>query len=125
MINTRIGHIEEGKFVELITRVDERERPRQTVCVGVHWDYTLQELLELAEVKYNVAEVERFVRILTFLLLSIIHKSVWEPQCYHHCAGFWRRSLGNVEVAFQIYGICILPIDYIYSNAPLVAGITN
>ncbi|KAI8146544.1 VRR-NUC domain-containing protein [Fennellomyces sp. T-0311] len=49
LINARIGHIEEGKFVELITRVDERERPRQTVCVGVHWDYTLQELLELAE----------------------------------------------------------------------------
>ncbi|KAI9494936.1 VRR-NUC domain-containing protein [Zychaea mexicana] len=49
MINGRIADIEQGKFLELITRVDERERPRQTVCVGVHWDYTLEELLQLAE----------------------------------------------------------------------------
>ncbi|KAI9248277.1 hypothetical protein BDA99DRAFT_232285 [Phascolomyces articulosus] len=49
MINDRIEEIEQGKFLELITQVDERERPRQTVCVGINWEYAIEELLQLAE----------------------------------------------------------------------------
>ncbi|KAI7848629.1 VRR-NUC domain-containing protein [Circinella umbellata] len=49
MINERIGEIEQGKFLELITRVDERERSRETVCIGVNWKYTTEDLLHLAE----------------------------------------------------------------------------
>lgn len=50
MINTRLSEISRGDYREIIERVDEQERPRQTVCVGVNWVYERKDLLEVAEV---------------------------------------------------------------------------
>ncbi|RCH85821.1 hypothetical protein CU098_000182, partial [Rhizopus stolonifer] len=38
-----------GKHIEIITQVDNRERPRRTMCVGINWNYELQDILEIAE----------------------------------------------------------------------------
>ncbi|KAG0179196.1 hypothetical protein DFQ29_002419 [Apophysomyces sp. BC1021] len=49
LINTRLDDILRGQCSEIIERVDERERPRQTVCAGVNWTYEKTDLLSVAE----------------------------------------------------------------------------
>lgn len=50
MINERISEIGDGRYVDIIKEVYERESSRQTMCAGVHWDYELEDLLQVAEV---------------------------------------------------------------------------
>ena len=47
-INHRLASIENGGYEELIVRCDEQHRARETWCVGMKWDYTLQDLVEIA-----------------------------------------------------------------------------
>ncbi|KAI8391174.1 VRR-NUC domain-containing protein [Radiomyces spectabilis] len=49
MINQRLREIDEGRYLDIIREVDERERSRNTLCLGVRWDYELEPLLEIAE----------------------------------------------------------------------------
>lgn len=50
IINIRLREISEGLYKDIISKVDERERARQTVCTGINWDYEQQDILEIAEV---------------------------------------------------------------------------
>ncbi|KAK4511600.1 uncharacterized protein ATC70_012816 [Mucor velutinosus] len=49
LINTRLREIEKGAYIEIIKQVDERERPRNTACIGINWKYEPQDILEIAE----------------------------------------------------------------------------
>jgi fanconi-associated nuclease 1 len=50
MIVTRLAELRNGKAVEIFEQVDSQHRERQTWCVGVHWEYTRDELREILEV---------------------------------------------------------------------------
>ena len=50
IIDARVRELEEGKAPDILARVDERERPSETWCVGVHWDFSSEDLLEIVEV---------------------------------------------------------------------------
>ncbi|KAI9487205.1 MAG: hypothetical protein EXX96DRAFT_605196 [Benjaminiella poitrasii] len=49
IINKRLREIEEGNHLTIITEVDNRERPRHTMCVGINWNYEFQDIIEIAE----------------------------------------------------------------------------
>ncbi|CAO3697136.1 unnamed protein product [Rhizopus stolonifer] len=49
LIQKRLGEIETGNYLDIIKSVDERERPNQTICIGINWNYELQDILEIAE----------------------------------------------------------------------------
>lgn len=69
MINERLNDIGQGKYLEIIKCTDERERARETYCVGVQWQYERQDLLE-------IAEVNPFSLIFSPKLLHIIFSSI-------------------------------------------------
>ena len=48
-INHRLVEISNGKSGEIIERVDSTERGKQTCVVGLNWDYSKDEVLEIAE----------------------------------------------------------------------------
>lgn len=50
IIQKRLHAIENGDYLDIIKTVDARERPRQTLCIGVNWNYELEDILEIAEV---------------------------------------------------------------------------
>ena len=78
MINERVGEIEQGKFLELITGVDERERLRETVCIGVNWKYTTEELSQLAEVNTTIKQKRK---PLVTIFISIFYLSITFKKC--------------------------------------------
>jgi fanconi-associated nuclease 1 len=50
-IQTRISELEEGKGLEILNEVDDRERPNNTWCVGIHWEkFSKMDLLEMVKV---------------------------------------------------------------------------
>jgi fanconi-associated nuclease 1 len=50
-IKTRIKELEEGGGAEILRKVDERERAKNTWCVGVKWEaFSQTDLLEIVEV---------------------------------------------------------------------------
>jgi fanconi-associated nuclease 1 len=49
-INTRLAELENGLGHDILKRTYERERKRETWCVGLNWTYTLQDLLEIIKV---------------------------------------------------------------------------
>ncbi|GAA5816836.1 hypothetical protein MFLAVUS_010370 [Mucor flavus] len=49
IINVRLTEISEGQYRNIILKVDERERPRNTVCTGINWNYQQKDILEIAE----------------------------------------------------------------------------
>lgn len=54
MIEERLKDIERGKAVEILTAVDDRERPKGTFCVGVRWDsYPLDDIIEIVQVSQS------------------------------------------------------------------------
>ncbi|RPA71367.1 hypothetical protein BJ508DRAFT_419942 [Ascobolus immersus RN42] len=48
-INHRLVEISNGQAGEIIERVDSSEREKETCVVGLSWDYTKEEVLEIAE----------------------------------------------------------------------------
>ncbi|KAI9139827.1 hypothetical protein BKA69DRAFT_609341 [Paraphysoderma sedebokerense] len=48
-IQSRLNEISSGLFLDIITRIDDRERPYKTCCVGLNWDFSKQEILDIAE----------------------------------------------------------------------------
>lgn len=50
IINVRLTEISEGQYKNIILKVDERERPRNTVCTGINWNYQQKDIIEIAEV---------------------------------------------------------------------------
>ncbi|GAB5587815.1 hypothetical protein Unana1_02715 [Umbelopsis nana] len=48
-IYSRLRDISNGKAPDIIKEVDVRERESKTWCVGVKWDYTLEEILQISE----------------------------------------------------------------------------
>lgn len=50
IINARLAEISRGDFKELLLLVDERERPRKTMCTGMNWNYGQEDIMEIAEV---------------------------------------------------------------------------
>lgn len=38
LIETRLAELEAGKARDILVAVDEKERPRKTVCIGLRWD---------------------------------------------------------------------------------------
>ncbi|KAL7334981.1 hypothetical protein PS15p_200529 [Mucor circinelloides] len=49
LINARLREIGNGEHLEIIKQVDERERPRNTACIGINWKYEPQDIFEIAE----------------------------------------------------------------------------
>lgn len=49
IIQDRLQEIEDGKHLEIIETVDQRERPRKTMCMGINWKYEYQDIIEIAE----------------------------------------------------------------------------
>lgn len=49
-INARLAEIENGFGPEILRRTHERERERETWCVGLSWTYAVEDLLEIVEV---------------------------------------------------------------------------
>jgi hypothetical protein len=53
-IDERLKMIREGGFMELILKVDESERSRRTLCVGLNWDlFSRQDLVDICMVRRN------------------------------------------------------------------------
>ncbi|KAF7727731.1 hypothetical protein EC973_007190 [Apophysomyces ossiformis] len=49
LITARLDEICQGQSRKILEQVDERERPRQTICTGVHWNYEREDLINVAE----------------------------------------------------------------------------
>jgi len=49
-INERLAEIENGLASEILRRTHEREKVRETWCVGLSWAYAIEDLLEIVEV---------------------------------------------------------------------------
>ena len=49
-INMRLVELENGFAAEILKRTYEREKGRETWCVGLNWTYALEDLLEIVEV---------------------------------------------------------------------------
>lgn len=49
LVRERLDAIEAGSAAEILTETDQRERERKTWCVGVRWDYTREDLVEIVE----------------------------------------------------------------------------
>lgn len=43
--------LEDGNAHELLKKVDDRERPGRTWCIGVNWDFERKDLLEIVDVR--------------------------------------------------------------------------
>ncbi|KAG2183177.1 hypothetical protein INT43_006172 [Umbelopsis isabellina] len=48
-IYARLRDISNGKAVEILKQVDERERSSSTSCIGVSWSYTFEQLSQICE----------------------------------------------------------------------------
>ncbi|KAI8814596.1 hypothetical protein BJ742DRAFT_270091 [Cladochytrium replicatum] len=49
-VETRLAQIESGGFVEIIRKVDEREREKRTLCRGVSWkNFTREDIIEISQ----------------------------------------------------------------------------
>ena len=46
----RLAEIANGEGPEILKRTHEREKGRETWCVGLSWAYALDDLLEIVEV---------------------------------------------------------------------------
>jgi len=49
-INARLAEIENGHSPDILRRTHEREKGRETWCVGLSWAYAIEDLLEIIEV---------------------------------------------------------------------------
>lgn len=49
-INRRLVEIENGLGPDILKATYERERTRETWCVGLNWTYAMDDLLEILEV---------------------------------------------------------------------------
>lgn len=50
LVAAHLGRIEAGEAPDILREVDERERDKETWCVGVRWYYERADLLEIVEV---------------------------------------------------------------------------
>lgn len=56
LIIKRLASIANGKAPSILSKVDDRERPRNTFCVGVNWDkYSKEDLLDIVKVILRLA----------------------------------------------------------------------
>ena len=49
-INSRLVEIENGQGPDILRRNYEREKGRETWCVGLSWVYAVEDLIEIIEV---------------------------------------------------------------------------
>jgi fanconi-associated nuclease 1 len=49
-ISVRLAEIENGNASDILKRTHEREKVRETWCVGLSWTYAVEDLLEIVEV---------------------------------------------------------------------------
>ena len=50
-INARLAELENGYGPAILKRMYEREKERETWCVGLSWAYSMEDLLEIVEVQ--------------------------------------------------------------------------
>jgi hypothetical protein len=56
LIAKRLASIAAGKAASILSKVDDRERPRNTFCVGVSWDkYSKEDLLDIVRVRLHLS----------------------------------------------------------------------
>jgi fanconi-associated nuclease 1 len=48
-INVRLAEIANGEGQKILQRTHEREKGRETWCVGLSWAYAVEDLLEIVE----------------------------------------------------------------------------
>lgn len=54
-IEKRLQELRDGQGPAIIAEFDDRERSKQTLCVGVRWDmFEKTDLVEIAEVRYTL-----------------------------------------------------------------------
>ena len=46
----RLAELANGQGLEILKRTHEREKGRETWCVGLSWAYAVEDLLEIVEV---------------------------------------------------------------------------
>lgn len=49
-MNTRLAELENGHGSDILKRTHEREKSRETWCVGLSWTYAVEDLVEIVEV---------------------------------------------------------------------------
>jgi Fanconi-associated nuclease 1 len=75
-INHRLVAIGNGKAGEYIKATYEREKEKSTWCVGLNWTYSLEDLVEVAEVD-----------ILTSLFVMLIRLVHWRTSVVSYLSG--------------------------------------
>lgn len=99
VINERldlIGQVDSSMYLDIIRRVDDKERPLQTLCAGVNWNYEQVHLLEIAEVRQKKGGDGEDVIDLED---SMIFFSVWGHKLFHHFVDYWLKNLVIGKVA--------------------------
>ncbi|RUS24895.1 hypothetical protein BC938DRAFT_472935, partial [Jimgerdemannia flammicorona] len=87
-INRRLRDISNGEFADLLRVADERERDRNTWCIGVSWEYEREDLKEIAEVTLfsgRFQSEERFLCIGGPALSQICR--AFAEEYGHRCGG--------------------------------------
>jgi len=49
-INARLVELANGHGPQILKRIHEREKPLETWCVGLNWNYAVEDLLEIVQV---------------------------------------------------------------------------
>lgn len=49
-VDSRLCEIANDGYINIIEMTDTRERPKQTCCRGIRWEYPLKMLVEIADV---------------------------------------------------------------------------
>ena len=65
-INTRLAELENGHGPDILRRTYEREKGRETWCVGLSWAYAVEDILEIVEVQSLETGVDLVHRSLQF-----------------------------------------------------------
>jgi fanconi-associated nuclease 1 len=69
-INARLAEIENGHGADILKKTHEREKRRETWCVGLSWAYAVEDLLKIIEVSSFIT-----------LFLIIVYRSLkFEPN---------------------------------------------
>ena len=83
LIKERLAEIKQGKARQISEKVDNKHRPKGTLCVGVRWDlFTRQDLLEIVDVSRPV--------------------HISDSSAHHMCLSVWEVHPCQLSVAFSV-----------------------
>lgn len=80
-INDRLAAIEAGLFVDFIQNTYNAQHEKKPLCVGLNWDFALQDISEAAEVIFHSFLeffLEHFVYCVCSQLSSVSEVTLWQ-----------------------------------------------